>query len=291
MNEVIVNFGPEGNLAGTLALPAGTAKPVGMLLLNAGVIHRMGPHRMNVKLARRAAEAGFASLRFDFPGQGESVVVPARLPFEQQAVLDIGSAMTCMQRVTGLERFVIVGICSGAHHGQNAALSDPRIVGLWMLDGYFYTTTKTLLVRLYRRFAPSSLPTLLPWLVRRLRLVWKRLRARLFEVGDTGRDEGVYRFPSRESYAAAMNTLSDRNVDMCLMFSGSMTTHYNYPGQLADGFPGQRFVERVECEIDPQLDHTLSTLDSQKRMIERVLGWLDRVAQRVPNRPSGSMTA
>lgn len=291
MKEVIASFGQEGQLAGTLTVPDGPAKPIGLLLLNAGVIQRMGPHRINVKLSRRAAEAGFASLRFDLSGLGDSLPTPSRLPFERQAALDIKTAISYVQRATGLERFVIVGICSGAHHGQTAALDDARIVGLWMLDGYFYTTTKTFIVRLQRRLAPSAWPTLLPWIGRQAGSVLERLRGRFVRRDAGSSDEGVYRFPSRESYAKAMNTLTERGVQMHLAFSGSWGKYFNYPQQLADGFPGQPFLSRVECEIDPRLDHTLHTLESQRLMIEKVVDWLDRLCQRMPNRPSGSMTS
>lgn len=291
MNEVIVNFGQDGNLAGTLLIPDVEIQPVGLLLLNAGVIHRMGPHRINVKLARRAAKAGFASLRFDFPGQGESLTVPTRLPFEKQAVVDISSAIAHLQRTVGVEKVAIAGICSGAHHGQNAALVDNRIVGLWMLDGYFYKTRKTWLVRLARRFSPAALPSLLPWLLRRTALSLKRLRARLFQVGDTGKDEGVYRFPSPEEYAAGMNTLVGRNVEMSMVFSASMSAQFNYAGQLADRFQGEPFVRKVACEIDLRLDHTLSTPESQQIAIERAMAWLDSLVQRTPRVESGSTMA
>lgn len=291
MKEVIASFGHEGQLAGTLTLPDESAKPVGLLLLNAGVIQRMGPHRVNVKLARKASEAGFASLRFDLSGLGDSLSLPSKLPFERQAVLDITTAISYLQRTTGIERVVIVGICSGAHHGQTAALDDPRIVGLWMLDGYFYTTTKTLMVRLQRRLSPSAWPTLLPWIGRQARSLWGRLWSRILGRSAGSSDEGVYHFPSRESYARSMNALTERGVDMHLAFSGSWGKYFNYPQQLADGFRGQPFLSRVECEIDPRLDHTLRTLEAQRLMIEKVVGWLDRLCQRMPKRPSGSMTS
>ena len=61
MNEQTVVFGPEQHLVGTITQPA-QAKPghaaVLVLLTNAGVIPRIGPHRLNVKLARHLASMG-----------------------------------------------------------------------------------------------------------------------------------------------------------------------------------------------------------------------------------------
>ena len=56
--ETTVCFGPEQGLVGVLASPPGGSDArVGCLLLNVGVNHRIGPRRINVKLARRFAAA------------------------------------------------------------------------------------------------------------------------------------------------------------------------------------------------------------------------------------------
>ena len=43
-----------------------------VVLLNAGIIHRIGPNRLYVQLARRLASRGHAVLRFDLAGIGDS---------------------------------------------------------------------------------------------------------------------------------------------------------------------------------------------------------------------------
>ena len=59
MHELAVSFGPLKHLSGTLALPDELAPAgVGFVMLNAGVVHRIGPHRFNVRLARRLADQG-----------------------------------------------------------------------------------------------------------------------------------------------------------------------------------------------------------------------------------------
>lgn len=278
MNEVFVTFGSENHLAGTLTLPTRSQQPVALLLLNAGVIQRMGPHRINVKIARRVAQQGIVTLRFDFPGQGESGSVASTVPFERQAMLDVQAAMDHVQRATGIQRFAIAGICSGAHHGVTVAHADSRIVGLWMLDGFFYPTFKTGLHRLKRRLSLQSLPGLGAWagakLAGSVRAAALRLSA---SKSDEDQGSAKYPFPPRKAYAATMNQLVDRGVDMALVFSGSMKPFFNYAGQLRDAFPDDRFVDKVHCRIEPGIDHTLTTLTAQKLCIDEISAWLDRL--------------
>ena len=54
--ESLVQLGAEGHLVGTLVQPTGPSAAVGVLFVNAGVIHRIGPHRIHVKLGRALAQ-------------------------------------------------------------------------------------------------------------------------------------------------------------------------------------------------------------------------------------------
>ena len=56
MNEQPRFFGPGGGLFGIETLPAQRREGAPtVLLLNAGLLHRVGPNRFNVELARRLA--------------------------------------------------------------------------------------------------------------------------------------------------------------------------------------------------------------------------------------------
>ena len=67
-------FGPEHRLLGVLTRPVGSLQAgIACLMFNFGVTHRTGPRRIQVKLARRLAQQGVASLRFDLSGLGDSL--------------------------------------------------------------------------------------------------------------------------------------------------------------------------------------------------------------------------
>ena len=94
MIERTITFGADSGLIGTLCLPStpgADGSGVGQILFNAGVVHRIGPHRINVKLARSLAASGIASIRFDLSGLGDSARASGNLAFEEQAVIDIRS--------------------------------------------------------------------------------------------------------------------------------------------------------------------------------------------------------
>ena len=267
MNEISVTFGAERHLVGTLTLPAGgTPAKVAFVLLNAGVVHRIGPHRINVKLARHLARLGFASLRFDLSGQGDSRMPVSTLDFSQQAVADIRAAMDHLARTADVHRFAITGICSGADNGWNTAQADPRVVGLCMLDGYVYPTPKTRWMRYRLRARGPILSAVLPWLRRKL-VTLRTPKDDQVQAGD-GRTP-----PSREAYARTMQSLVDRGVDVCLVYTGSMLALYNYAEQYREAFAGHGFATRVRSEYQPTIDHTVTPLSAQRRLLELVGDW------------------
>lgn len=277
MSEISIAFGPDRHLIGTLSLPEGGARQgCAVLLLNAGVIHRIGPHRFNVKLARELARRGVPSLRFDISGQGDSRVPANALPFERQAVADLRAAMDHMQRLCSVDQFVVAGICSGAQNGLAVADEDPRVAGLWMLDPYIYPTRKTQWVRYHMQLKAGWWRTIRSWVFSLSQHVMERLRQYLRPRTDepTVVDYG-HRIPGRAAFAALLNRLSERGTRICLIYTGSMLWNYNYPEQLRDAFAGEPFLEAVRCEFMPDVDHTATLLKSQQKLIEQMCKWLD----------------
>ena len=75
MREKIVLFGKERSLVGIITDPPKTEKDDNLpaiIFLNSGIIHRVGPNRFTVKMARDLADMGFVSLRMDYSEIGES---------------------------------------------------------------------------------------------------------------------------------------------------------------------------------------------------------------------------
>lgn len=284
MNEISFSFGSQGHLSATLTLPPVEQPPrMGVVLLNVGIIHRIGPHRFNTKLARALTREGFATLRMDLSGQGDSVTPNEAFPYEQQAVADLQAAMDQFQRICNIDKFVIAGICSGACNGLAAALADNRVTALWMLDGYAYPTARTRWNRYTSRLREAPLSTLKSWsrkLVKRTARAIKNVanRSATQKFWNAGRH-----VPPRDVFGRDVQTLVDRGVAVCFVYSGSMHWNFNYQEQLREAFSEFNFVDRVRCEYLPQADHTATTLATQQRLIRSMSDWLHGTHACVPS--------
>ena len=68
-NETPIQMGKSGALFGILTR-ASASREIGVLILNAGLLHHVGPFRLHVLLARLLGERGFTTLRMDQSGKG-----------------------------------------------------------------------------------------------------------------------------------------------------------------------------------------------------------------------------
>lgn len=273
MTETPVAFGPQSTLWGMLTQPADAGlASMAVLMFNAGVIPRVGPHRLNVKLARALARAGTTSLRFDLAGQGDSRGTVAGGDFEAQATHDIRCAMDHLEQTQGITRFVLIGICSGAIHALGAACVDPRVVGLLMFDGHWFRTRWTLPVRHWKRFRATSWRDAAAAVKRRL----VGGLAPTAEAGGAGLFDADNEPPEppRADFVRDMQALADRRVATWIMYSGSVIDYYSYAGQFRDEFGHEAFFDKVRCDFRPDIDHTFVSIDVQRRFIDAVLGWV-----------------
>lgn len=271
MSEQTFAFGRGGNLCGTLTSAQGSPAGVAILLLNAGIIHRIGPHRINVKLARDLAGHGFHCFRFDLSGLGDSrFSAQARSSYQEQAIADIADAMQAVTERTGVSRFAVFGICSGAQNGLAAAAVDARLAGLFMVDGYAYATASSAWHRRWFYLRRAPLTSIARWLL--------SLRRRLLGTAAAAPSDAVeidygQNTPPKPVFAQMLTTLVGRGVRVAALFTGSWIERFSYLRQWHDGFRGETFVDRVEIDFQPELDHTASTLAGQRFLVERVRRW------------------
>lgn len=151
VRERLCRMGPNDHLFGVLADPRHPGRPEGamargpitLVLLNAGSIHHVGPHRLYVRLARELARLGHSVLRMDLEGIGDSVLRgPGREnhPYSPTAMQDLQAAIAWLRRETGAARFAVVGICSGAYNTFQAglAIEDPGVERLVMVNPWYF---------------------------------------------------------------------------------------------------------------------------------------------------------
>jgi hypothetical protein len=276
MTEMSAQFGPDRSLLGIYE-DAGGAIPLCCLLINSGVIPRVGPNRLNVKIARELRLRGVPSMRFDLSGLGDSRPAARAATFDDQAALDIGAAMDFVERLGGPSRFVIFGICSGAVNAMRGALNDARIVGVLMLDGFWYRVPyKSELARLWKRFRSRPVGATLRAFLRRL-LPARAAAAPGESVADLFAVNGN---PPRQEFARDMNAIAARGVDIFFLYTGSVPEQVSYAGQMRDAFHAEPFARQMRCELHDDLDHTAVPLAAQRKLLGIICEWIDRVARR-----------
>jgi pimeloyl-ACP methyl ester carboxylesterase len=269
MREEALLFGKAKSLVGIITDPPPEQRSKGLpgiLLLNAGIIHHVGPNRIHVKIARSMAALGFVVLRFDFSGIGDSKVRDDNLPFAESAVRETQEAMDYLSATRGVERFHLIGISSGAIVSYKAAGRDARVIGATLINPASYGEE----LRTYaksRRYWKNALADPKRWLKAltgkaNYRIVGPRLRSM---------------FASRRGALSVANeiasdfrSLMDRRVDLRLVYS---------QGDLGldclDVILGKeaRLLStrgKLKLEVIPQADHTCTLLESQQRLVELV---------------------
>jgi dienelactone hydrolase len=261
------NFGPEEALLGTFCVPDKPGARVGVILFNAGIIHRVGPHRINVRLARELAKRGIPSVRFDLSGHGDSPRAASNEAFERQAVADISAAVDALQETAGVERAAIFGFCSGGVHGYAAVQADPRIAGIVMYDTFFYRTRRSRINRYLLSIRERGL----------FRIVMGRL-ARAVEPGGGEQSlmnmGGLFRTPPPEEIAQTLRTLAARGVRVHMILSGTWREVYNYPAQMDDVFRPLGVEKLFTHEYLPNMSHNATDPMLQADFVRRIADFM-----------------
>lgn len=131
----------------------GTRSGRGIVLLNAGSVHRVGPNRLYVRFARRWAAAGDVVIRCDVTGIGDSPPRPGddeNVVYGSHALDDVARVVTWMR--ARVRRVIVVGLCSGAYHGLKAAVAGQPIDGVVAINPltFFYDEGEPLDARAHK---------------------------------------------------------------------------------------------------------------------------------------------
>ncbi len=264
--ERVLQLRRDHGLLGILTpAPPSRSADLACVLMNAGVTHRIGPHRLNVKLARHLADLGLTTVRLDLSGLGDSRPEGSTRSFSDQAISDIRAAMDQLQRMNGTRRFVVSGLCSGAAVGFRAALADPRIVGLQMLDPYAYRTRRAMLRYYLDRV--------------RLPEAWTGAVANLMRPQASDEDANgmlgdFVKDPPPREFASGLATLIERGVSIMCVYTGALGQVYNYAAQFDETMEPFGIAGRIRVEHMPDSTHTFLDIASQQRLMALTDGWL-----------------
>lgn len=269
MRESALHFGPAGALVGILTEPAQPRPGApAVVILNAGIIHRVGPHRLHVRMARHLAGLGFPVLRIDQGGVGDSR--PTGSPSADGEAL--ASAHAALDHLASLElsdSLVLFGLCAGAHYSLRAAVADPRVRGVVLLDPPGLAATTRHRVSHLARTAVR--PEVWVKAVQGKYGLTERVKRSLGSV--TSKDEGPSPSP-RDRAVEMLRSLDERGVRIFFGVTAAQRYHYSYASQIHDLFPELDLRRMIEPRMYEESDHTFPREIDRERLERDVGEWM-----------------
>jgi pimeloyl-ACP methyl ester carboxylesterase len=275
MREEAVVFGEDGRMSGILSDPPPEERLPGapaIVIVHAGRIHRVGPNRIYVSLARRIASLGFTVLRFDLSGIGESDVRRDSVPYQVAEIEDVVEAMDFLATTRGASRFALMGICSGASLSAMCALRDPRVAAAVVINAQGYPLRRGQRFRAHARKVrrywwkvglrhPASLQ----------RIIRDRFAPPELLAGQLPADESGSQTPE-----GVLIALRERGIQILVVYSES-DPGLDYLEIMAGRELRTSIAEgAASLEVVRGADHTFTLLASQRRLTEAVGRWLVR---------------
>jgi exosortase A-associated hydrolase 1 len=129
VREDAVVFECEGaSLVGILHVPEREPASIGVVVIVGGPQYRVGSHRQFVLMARSLAQSGYATLRFDYRGMGDS---DGEMRTFESVAADIRGAIDVLMRsVPSLKGVALWGLCDAASASLMYCTHDARVKGV-----------------------------------------------------------------------------------------------------------------------------------------------------------------
>jgi alpha-beta hydrolase superfamily lysophospholipase len=274
-SEQALLLGNRNALVGIITRPSPPPpnEKAAVVILNTGIVHRVGHNRMYVSLARMLAGAGHVVLRFDLSGIGDSEQRHDKLSTIDSSLADIREALDFLADSRQASRFVLIGLCSGADHAVLYGPTDPRVVGLVLMDPSIPPTT-----RYYVHYILQRLTRLQNWgsvaagKSGLLRMLKSQLAHRLRPTPETsGLTLETLKF---NPYLARCYATSVANGIRILAAFTSISPRQTYRAQILDAFPQAAFKDSLKLEHFTHSDHLFSDPNDRSRLDQLVLDWL-----------------
>lgn len=277
-------------LVGIVSRPT-TPTDVGVLIPVGGPQYRAGSHRQFTLLARHLAAQGYAVLRFDYRGMGDSS--GEQIQFEAAAP-DIAAAIDALfLNLPAIKRVALWGLCDAA----SASLlywhesRDPRIGGFCLLNPW---------VRSEASLAKAHVKH---YYLQRLASgdFWKKLLTGGVSVGDALKEAigKVLKTTRRSPGQTATGKLcfQERMAEAAQQFGGPILlilsekdlTAREFQDYSASSIRWKNALAGAETEIHiiADADHTFSNVTHRDHVATVCAGWLDAIGRRKPDSGKG----
>jgi hypothetical protein len=260
-----------------------------VLIVNSGRDPHYGPGRFGVELARRLAEDSIASLRLDFAGLGDSLGPPGEESIlssmlDQDRSTDVSDAIDALARL-GFRYFAAYGLCAGAYHVMRAAVADPRISRLLLVNtpvlewhqggGVDFIRHKNMPLRHFL----AEFAKLRSWSIARHKILKSGsvLRGQLLRLAaNLSSASWSRRFTKSRLTSGQKNieVLLRRNVKCLFLFGAGDLGLDAVTRELAPLRSDHRFRENVTIEVLPDFDHLVSHEKTRHAAAQRIRAFL-----------------
>jgi pimeloyl-ACP methyl ester carboxylesterase len=219
-----------------------------------------------VSLTRRLNACGYATLRFDLSGLGDSGVDGSPRSRQEQVSADISAAMRLLAAHAGCTRFVLVGLCSGAANAHGAAREHAEVAGAVFLDGYAYRTHGFRMRHYFAKLIHASPGRLIKAIFRRIRPRSRVAADPLFEVG----------FPPRREVATDLLAMLGRGLNLFFVFSGGASGYFNHLRQFRECYGAIARHPGIEVRYFDGADHTYVLGADRAMLVDAIAEWMRR---------------
>ena len=277
-HEIPLAFPCNGeSLVGILHQPD-RPRRIGVVIVVGGPQYRVGSHRQFMLLARYLAEQGYAVLRFDCRGMGDS---GGEFPGFERISADITAAVDLLfSQASGIEQVVLWGLCDAASAALLYASGDRRIAGMVLLNPWVRSDA-TLAKTYLRHYYLARLMS---------REFWSKLFAGQLKpgrvVGDLAGNiragTGQAAQTERRDFVSRMRDgLESFGRPVLIVLSGNDITAAEFAG-VAESPDWQRLLQRpgVTRHAIPDANHTFSTAAWRDQVAGLTAGWLEALESR-----------
>lgn len=295
MKETIIKFGPQKKLLGIVSNPDTPIEnaPV-TIMLNTGVINRVGPYQLHVDITRSLANAGFRAVRMDMSSFGDSAVREDADNSDEASLKDLRDAFDALGERYGATKFILVGLCSGAYRAHTIAHADPRVVGLIAIDGITFQTLAVLRYAIRERLLSfkhwKNNFQLFRYRRKSINLRspdkpnFGRVHIKLFlsktlkffnrkRAHDNFAEAALFTDDlDRKAVLREQETMLSRGTKMLYIFSGGLP-YFTSREQFIEMFDRTPNNDNFQLSIYPNANHTFMLLEDRRALVSEITNW------------------
>lgn len=276
LTEEVLQFGDDARLFGILTLsdaPKLQDKKLPVFVfLSSGFMHRVGPRRLYVRMARTLAQIGFSSFRVDLAGRGESPGRP-ELRNEQSLMADYKEIVSVLEERLGPSQFVLAGLCSGADNALILAQTDQRVIGLLLIDPTCYPDDGFRVRQFFRKFTDA--PRYIEWLTRKFELLAGQRENRTSDNELYSSPLVIGDQPTLEQIRGAFQAICERKGRALSVFTSLLEDQglYNQLGQLGRILKLPGYEQYCSERFYSTASHTFELERHRRRLLNEVKEW------------------